>query len=104
MYPLLDFWTSYPHGDPISNLNLEIPQEADIRLLTLRPPQKAIPLRVDAEDGNLLRYLDEKSLLPGTKLETRAFSPIDGNLTIAVDGKEMVLGSAVTYHIFVEEN
>ncbi len=95
--------THDPHGDPIPNLGLVMPQEADIRLSTLRPPQKAIIQRVDAEDGKLLRYLEEKSLLPGTKLEIRAFSPIDGNLTIAVDGKKMVLGSAVTCHIFIEE-
>ncbi len=94
--------TRDPHGDPIPDLGLAMPKEADIRLSTLRPPQKAIIQRVDAEDGNLLRYLDEKSLLPGTKLETRAFSPIDGNLTIAVDGKEMVLGRAVTRHIFIK--
>ena len=94
--------THDPHGDPIPDLNLGMPQEADIRLSALRPPQKAVIQRVDAEDGNLLRYLAEKSLVPGTKLETRAFSPIDRNLTILVKGKEMVLGDAVTRHIFIK--
>lgn len=91
-----------PHGEPIPNLGLELPQEADVPLSTLRPPQKAIIQRVCAHDGELLRYLQEKSLVPGTKLETRAFSPLDENLTISTNNQEMVLGSAVTRHIFIK--
>ncbi len=94
--------THDPHGDPIPDLNLVMPQEASIQLLTLRPPQKATIQRVSAYDDELLRYLERKSLLPGTKLEARAFSPIDGNLTILANGQEMVLGDAITRHIFIK--
>ncbi len=94
--------THDPHGEPIPNFNLVMPQDADTRLSTLRPPQKAIIQRVCAYDGKLLRYLEEKSLLPGTKLEIRAFSPIDGNLTISANNQKMVLGDAVTRHIFIK--
>lgn len=94
--------THDPHGDPIPDLNLVMPQEASIQLLTLRPPQKATIQRVSAYDDELLRYLERKSLLPGTKLEARAFSPIDENLTVIANGQEMVLGDAITRHIFIK--
>ncbi|MBT3337206.1 MAG: metal-dependent transcriptional regulator [Anaerolineae bacterium] len=95
--------THDPHGDPIPSPNLVMPQEASIPLSTLRPPQVTTIQRVNANDADLLRYLDEKSLVPGSKLEVRAFSPFDGNLTISIEGAEMVVGPAITHHIFVEE-
>ncbi|MCP4140663.1 MAG: metal-dependent transcriptional regulator [Chloroflexi bacterium] len=95
--------THDPHGDPIPDLNLVMPQKASTRLSTLRPPQEAIIERVNDEDGNLLRYLQEKSLVPGSKLKIRAHSPFDGNLTLEINGEEIILGPAVTHHIFIKE-
>jgi len=101
---LLGHPTHDPHGDPIPDINLVMPQKASTRLSALRPPQRALIERVNAEDGDLLRYLAEKGLVPGSKLEIRAYSPFDGNLTLITNSQEMVVGSAVTRHIFVEEN
>ncbi len=94
--------THDPHGDPIPNVDLVMPQETSTQLLALRPPEKAIIKRVHADDGELLRYLKEKSLVPGSKLEISAHSPFDNNLTLVVNDQEMVLGPAVTHHIFVD--
>ena len=99
---LLGHPTHDPHGDPIPDLSLVIPQEASTRLSTLRPPQKATIERVHAEDAELLRYFQEKSLVPGSKLEIRAYSSFDGNLTIFINQQEMILGPAVTRHIFIK--
>ena len=99
---LLGHPTHDPHGDPIPDINLVMPQEASTQLSTLRPPQKAMIERVDSKDGNLLRFLKGKSLVPGSKLEIRAYSSFDGNLTLIVNGQEMVIGNAVTCHIFIK--
>ncbi len=96
--------THDPHGEPIPDLNLMMPQEASTQLSTLRPPQKATIQRVDARDGDLLRFLEEKGLVPGNNLEARAYSPFDGNLTILLNQQEMILGPSITRHIFIEEN
>jgi len=96
--------THDPHGEPIPDLNLVMPQEASTRLSTLRPPQEATIERVNAEDGNLLRHLQEKNLVPGSKLKIRAHSPFDGNLTLEINGEKMILGPAITHHIFIEES
>lgn len=92
-----------PHGDPIPDPDLVMPQKALIPLSTLRPPLTTTIERVDAEDGEFLRYLQAQNLVPGKQVEVRAFSPFDGNLTIAVAEIEMVIGPAVTRHIFVRE-
>lgn len=95
--------THDPHGDPIPDPNLVMPQETSVPLSTLRPPVCTTIQRVNADNGDLLRYLEEKGLVPGSKLEIRAFSPFDGNLTLFIKGEEMVVGPAVARHIFVEE-
>ena len=92
-----------PHGDPIPDPNLVMPQKASIPLSTLRPPQATTIERVNADNAELLRYLQAQGLVPGSKLEVRAFSPFDGNLTIFIGEKEMVVGPAITRHIFVQE-
>ncbi|MCF6277932.1 MAG: metal-dependent transcriptional regulator [Anaerolineales bacterium] len=94
--------THDPHGDPVPTVELIMPKEASIPLATLRPPQSATIQRVHPNDTALLRYLEEKGLIPGTKLNVRAFSPFDGNLTIAVNDQELVVGPAITRHIFIE--
>ena len=95
--------THDPHGDPIPSKSLVMPQKASIPLSTLRPPITTTIERVDAEDGKFLRYLQTQGLVPGSQLDVRAFSPFDGNLTVIVDEKEMVVGPAITRHIFVKE-
>ena len=100
---LLGHPTHDPHGDPIPNPNLVMPQEASIPLSTLRPPQATTIERVNANDAELLRYFRAQGLVPGSKLEVRAFSPFDGNLTLFIGEKEMVVGPAITRHIFVQE-
>lgn len=100
---LLGYPTHDPHGDPIPDPNLVMPRKALIPLSTLRPPQTTTIERVNADDVALLRYLEEKGLMPGSKIKVSAFSPFDGNLTLVIDEKEMVVGPAITRHIFVKE-
>mgnify|MGYP002640626393 CR=1 FL=1 len=100
---LLGHPTHDPHGDPIPDPNLVMPQKASIPLSTLRPPITTTIERVNADDGELLRHLLAQGLVPGSQLEVSAFSPFDGNLTVIVAEKEMVVGPAITRHIFVQE-
>ena len=100
---LLGYPTHDPHGDPIPDPNLVMPQKASIPLSTLRPPLTTTIERVHAKDTALLRHLEAQGLMPGSQLEVSAYSPFDGNLTLIVDQKELVVGTAITRHIFVKE-
>jgi Fe2+ transport system protein FeoA len=73
-------------------------------LSALRPDQTGKIQRVKASDKNMLRYLEERGLVPGAQIEIKDYSPFDHNLTIKVGRKSIVLGLNITNRIFVEES
>jgi DtxR family Mn-dependent transcriptional regulator len=92
-----------PHGDPIPDADLVMPSDESHPLSSLRPPQRAVILRVTDEDPALLRHLTGLGLIPGSQLEVASYSPFDNNLTVTVqDRPSTVLGLAITSKIFVE--
>jgi DtxR family Mn-dependent transcriptional regulator len=97
-HPLRD-----PHGDLIPTEDLKMPIDETTPLSALRPGQSATIQRVRASDPNLLRHLEDLSLIPGAQLEIIGHSPFDHNLTIKIGRKSVVLGLNITSQIFVEE-
>lgn len=93
-----------PHGELIPTADLKMPQDISTPLSALRPNQRATIQRVKASNKDLLRYLDERGLVPGAKIVIQDYSPFDHNLTIKVGGKSFVLGLNITGKIFVEES
>ena len=92
-----------PHGDPIPNANLVMPSEVTMPLSNLRPDEQAMILRVNGEDPDFLRHLEELGIVPGAQLAIIAYSSFDNNLTITVDGQpSIVIGPPITSKIFVE--
>jgi len=92
-----------PHGELIPTEDLKMPVDESTPLSALRPGQTATIQRVKASDPNLLRYLEELCLTPGAKLEVKAHSPFDHNLTIKTEKQSVVLGLNITSQIFVEK-
>ena len=93
-----------PHGELIPTADLKMPQDISTPLSALRPNQRATIQRVKASDKDLLRYLDERGLVPGAKIVIQDYSPFDHNLTIKVGDRSFVLGLNITGQIFVEES
>jgi DtxR family Mn-dependent transcriptional regulator len=95
--------TRDPHGDPIPDADLVMPDDDLTPLSALRPPQQAAIRRVIGEEPAFLRYLEALGLTPGALLKVTTHSPFDHNLTITVnDQTATVLGLAITSKIFVE--
>jgi DtxR family Mn-dependent transcriptional regulator len=92
-----------PHGELIPTADLKMPSDHSTPLSALRPGQSATIKRVNASDKQLLRYLEERGLVPGTQLHVREYSPFDHNLTVRVGRKSFVLGLTITSKVFVEE-
>jgi DtxR family transcriptional regulator, Mn-dependent transcriptional regulator len=91
-----------PHGELIPTVDLTMPAEAAIQLSALRPPQKAVIVRVRANDPALLRHLNSLGLVPGAELEAIRYSPFDQNLEILTKGQpSKVIGAAISSQIFV---
>ena len=93
-----------PHGELIPGVDLQMPDDNSTPLSSLRPPQAATIIRVNANDPALLRHLEELGMVPGANLNVIAHSPFDSNLTIELGDREFVAGPAITNNIFVEQN
>jgi DtxR family Mn-dependent transcriptional regulator len=96
--------TRDPHGELIPTVDLTMPADAAISLSALRPPQKAVLVRVRADDPALLRHLESLGLVPGVEIESVAYSPFDQNLSLRVgkSGTAIVIGAAISNRIFIE--
>ena len=78
----LGFPTHDPHGDPIPDRELRVVPAAHRTLLDLEPGMHASVSRVPDGDSDLLRYLGELGLVPGSDLELVAYAPFGGPVTV----------------------
>ena len=93
--------TRDPHGELIPTADLTMPADKSRPLASLRSGETATIQRVNSQDPNLLRHLDELGLIPNIQLEVIAHSTFDNNLTIKSGRKTHVLGLNITTKIFV---
>ncbi len=78
----LGFPTHDPHGDPIPDNELRVAHGLERTLLDLEPGDGATIARVPDGDPELLRYLGDLGLLPGSNVELVAFAPFGGPVTV----------------------
>jgi DtxR family Mn-dependent transcriptional regulator len=93
-----------PHGDPIPTRDFQMPAMSGQPLVNLRPSQAGVVQRVKDESPDLLRYLSEIGLVPHSRLKVLAYSPLDENISLQVEGQpvSVVLGPGITREIFVK--
>jgi DtxR family Mn-dependent transcriptional regulator len=97
----LGFPTRDPHGDPIPGPDLKIDRVEVTPLSTLVAGDKATVERVPDGDGELLRYLSELKLTPGSRLEVREAAPFDGPLTVRIGGADHAISRELAAQIGV---
>jgi DtxR family Mn-dependent transcriptional regulator len=91
-----------PHGDPIPSRELELPETSSQALAELEPGEVATFVRVSDSDPDMLRFLGERGIVPGTTLEVVERQPFDGPLFVLVAGETHVLGSMLARAMRVE--
>ena len=93
-----------PHGEPIPQRDLSLPEQSNVHLGDLRLGQRATIQRVSSAEPQLLRYLSTIGLVPQAHILVTGYSSFDDNLQLQVNGKKeaLVLGPRVTHQIFVE--
>jgi len=84
-----------PHGDPIPNADLELEEVATRSLESLVPGDAGTFVRVSDADPEMLRYLAQRGVLPGGRLQVLERQPFGGPLLVNVDGREHTLGGAL---------
>jgi DtxR family Mn-dependent transcriptional regulator len=80
----LGYPTHDPHGDPIPDANLRIPEGGLRTLAALETGDEATIRRVPDSDGELLRYLSRLRLTPGRRVRIAGIEPFGGPVTVAV--------------------
>jgi DtxR family transcriptional regulator, Mn-dependent transcriptional regulator len=73
-----------PHGDPIPDANLNIPEVKQTSLSNLEIGKSARILRVPHEDPQVLRYLGKCGLRPGAKIKLISRTPYDQTMRIKI--------------------
>ena len=91
-HPTLD-----PHGDPIPSRELAIEDAVESRdLYQLEPGARGTLVRVSDDDPEMLRFLTDRGITPGTELEVIDRQPFDGPLSVRVGDDVHVLGAVLS--------
>jgi DtxR family Mn-dependent transcriptional regulator len=87
--------THDPHGDPIPTAEGEIEEGSTQALSDLAPPARAVFVRVSDSDPEMLRYLSQRGIAPGDRLEVLERQPFDGPLLVRFSSGDHALGGAL---------
>jgi DtxR family Mn-dependent transcriptional regulator len=98
---LLGHPTSCPHGDPIPSREGEVAPRATSRLVDHHAPADLVVSRVRDNDPNLLQYLKERGLLPGTAITLLEQEPFGGSLILRVGDREVSVAQQAAESVFV---
>jgi DtxR family Mn-dependent transcriptional regulator len=91
-----------PHGDPIPSRELKLAETDAPTLAELDTGETATFVRVSDADPEMLRFLGERDIVPGTHLELVERQPFDGPLFVRVGGEVHVLGATLARAMRVE--
>lgn len=81
-----------PHGEPIPSAEGVMPRVEDEPLSTVKPGSDLVISRVNSHDADVLSYLDELGLKPGTRFRLVARAPFNGPLQLQVGDAVAVIG------------
>ncbi len=91
-----------PHGAPIPTKNGKVDFKENTLLSDLKAGDSCTIIEVSDQDAELLRYLGNRNLFPGTKLTVLSVEPFDGPLTIHTGEMTSILGRKAASRIFVQ--
>ncbi len=95
-----------PHGDPIPDEDLALPEIQQIALSSLDVGGHGAILRVPHEDPEVLRYLGKSGLQPGASITLLSRTPYDQTMRVRIDDRaeEVVIGPLLGSKIFIRVN
>jgi DtxR family Mn-dependent transcriptional regulator len=92
-----------PRGNPIPDADGAFAPLTGVPLNEVEVGRTAKVLAVNATSTDILKYLQERDILPGHELEVVEAAPLKGPLTLRVDGrKEIALGLSMAEFVIME--
>ncbi len=94
-----------PHGDPIPDVNLHIPEIAQSALSKLEIGGSGRVIRVPHEDPEILRYLGKSGLKPGIHIKLISRTPYDQTMRVKIieTDEEAVIGPSLGSKITISQ-
>jgi len=93
-----------PHGNPIpTKCGGTIEHESQL-LIELEKGEKAMIMKITQEGKNLLQYLENQGLTPGTAIEIVEKAPFDGPITLKVGKSKLALSLSMAAIIHVKRS
>jgi DtxR family transcriptional regulator, Mn-dependent transcriptional regulator len=94
--------THDPHGDPIPTADGEIEHGSSRALGELEAGERGIFVRISDSDPEMLRWLSERGIAPGDRLQVLERQPFDGPLLVRFASGDHSLGGALVRMMRVE--
>lgn len=91
-----------PHGDPIPDRELDLEQGTTPSLAELEPGTKGVLARVSDSAPEMLRYLAERGIAPGDRLEVLERQPFGGPLSVRFASGTHAIGGGLAEAMRVE--
>jgi DtxR family Mn-dependent transcriptional regulator len=91
-----------PHGDPIPTRELKLKEPATQSLQALEPGARGIFARVSDSHPDMLRFLAQRGIAPGSELEVIDKQPFGGPLFVRFGDDVHVLGGELALAMRVE--
>ena len=95
-YPQFD-----PHGSPIPAADGSMPSTTRQRLSEISAGTWVEIAEVPDRNAELLQYLENMHLYPKVQCRVQAIDPIDGLITLLIDGEQKIVGQTSARQIFV---
>lgn len=90
-----------PHGAPIPTRSGAVFQRPSEHLIDMEDGDRLIVVEVDDDDSELLRYLGEIGLYPGTEIVLVQQAPFDGPITLQIGEEKHSLGRHAAQAVMV---
>jgi DtxR family Mn-dependent transcriptional regulator len=91
-----------PRGNPIPDENGAFVPLDGIPLSEVTVGQTVRVLAVNATATAVLKYLQERNILPGQQLEVTEVAPLNGPLMLKIDAKDVALGLSMAEFVIVK--
>jgi DtxR family Mn-dependent transcriptional regulator len=91
-----------PHGDPIPSVDLQLRERETRTLDSLAPGDGGVFVRVSDSDPEMLRYLSERGISPGDRLQVLDRQPFGGPLFVSFAQREHTIGGGLARAMRVE--
>ena len=92
-----------PHGNPIPSADGRSGEVAHHLLAELHPGDKAVIVNIHPETSELLSYLYDLGLTPGSRIAILDVVPFGGPIVLNVEGEQRYLGQEAAAFVFIHK-